>query len=213
MLSKSSPFLAILALTATLPASAGPIGELSLHAGGIWPQAAYTRFADPGVLASVRGVYHVPRAEVIQPWGELSFARFKSDSRVVDVLTQNLILPAKETTDEYNFALHAGLQIGSPSRLGFFRPRVALAPGFYVFNQDVSRELLDFAEPLDSHSLMLGRIGWRGIGGADFFFSRKWGLSFEYLYDQAYKVQGNGTASYQGFSLGLVIPTETIEEQ
>ena len=41
--------------------SAGPIGELNLSLGGMFPQGNYARYADPGFTLDMRAIFHIPK--------------------------------------------------------------------------------------------------------------------------------------------------------
>jgi len=52
-------------LVMTNEASAGIFGEVSLSAGGIYPQGTFTRYADPGGFVTGRFTVHIPHVEFL----------------------------------------------------------------------------------------------------------------------------------------------------
>lgn len=92
-----------------------------------------------------------------------------------------MVLEAERSTVESNAAFHVGMQIANPSRKAFFRPRVGLGLGVYYF----WTELNLVGDVIESHDILEKqlRFGWRGSVGADFYFTRKLGISLEYIYD------------------------------
>ncbi|UCD16860.1 MAG: hypothetical protein JSV44_10440 [Candidatus Zixiibacteriota bacterium] len=201
------------------------IGEVGLAAGAIYPQGNLVRYADPGPNFWLRVNSHPSRFAAFSGWFDISGTFFSSDEEGVFLEVDDVQWPGKRRVSEYAFSLHFGLQLGSDSRIAFFRPRAALAPGLYLFNTETSFRLLDYDEDLDSESDLQLRVGWRGIIGTDLFFSTKWGISLSYIHDQVFHLQhtlardkaGNLIESskpgrFDGFMVGVVIPFEQIPD-
>lgn len=188
-----------------------PIGDLSLLAGGAWPQGPFTRFANPGPVFSARVTPQLPGVVGLTPWLDLSGIIFSEDQGLTEVETPNFIVLAEESRSEWGLSIHAGLQLGSPTRLGFFRPRIGIGPGFYVLNRSSSVTLPGEVDPFDSDTFTLGRAGFRGAAGADFFFTPNWGIAAEFLYDHIWSIEGRKSGRFQGFRLGVSFAMERID--
>jgi opacity protein-like surface antigen len=74
-------------------------------------------------------------------------------------------------------------------------------------------------EPFYDDDESQARFGWRAAAGVDLFFSPKWGLCLEYVYDHVYNLRRtvesetpgevaevSQSARFHGFSVGVVIP-------
>jgi len=207
------------------PAAGGPFGEAGLGFGGIFPQGDFAQYSDPGPAFLLRVNTHIPKVETFSGWFCLGVNLFSSDESELVIDVDGYPLLAKKNIDEYGITLHAGLQLGSASRRGFFRPRAALAPGLYYFNTETSIRPLDYDEDLIEANNGQLRFGWKAVLGADFFFSPKWGVSAVFVYDQVVNLHrdieideaGNTkpisrSARFQGFMIGVVIPFETMDD-
>ncbi len=205
--------------------SAGPIGELNISLGGMFPQGNYARYTDPGFTLDVRATFHIPKVGFAAGWVDASLAFFGSDESFVEVVDDPYIKGADQTVSEWTVSLHGGLQFGVDTRRGFFRPRAALGPGLYLFQTDTRLEVPGMEEPLSSESEGQLRFGWRGVAGVDLFFVTKWGLSFDFTYDHVLGldhvdeylpggqlVRTARTARYQSYMVGITIPFETMGE-
>jgi len=191
-----------------------PVGDLSFLVGGLYPQDSFVHFSDDGPVFTGRAAFHIPGAPGLIPWADLGAVFFSSPSGLTEVNTGSLIVVAKEERSEWALYLHGGLQLGSPSRRGFFRPRASAGPGFYVFFLDRDLTLPGDTEPYYTKSISLGRAGWRGMIGSDFFFTSNWGVSLEFLYDQAWSVENGQDVRYAGFQIGVALPLErALQEQ
>jgi len=134
-----------------------------------------------------------------------------------------LLFPGEKTISQTAWTIHAGLQLGSPTRLGLIRPRASISPGLYIFNIRTSYKFEDAQDNLYSDDDTQVKFGWRGAVGTTLFFSTKWGLSFDFIYDHVYKLHqlegrnelGQYTitstaADFQTYSVGVVIPLDKL---
>lgn len=185
-----------------------PVGDLSILVGGLYPQDSFVHFSDDGPVFTGRCAFHIPGVPGLIPWLDLGGVFFRNTSGLTEDQTENLIVVAKENRDEWALYLHTGLQLGSPSRRGFFRPRASAGPGFYLFFLDRTLTLPGDVDPYYSKSISLGRAGWRGMIGSDFFFAQNWGVAVEFLYDQAWNVENGEDVRYAGFQIGVALPLE-----
>jgi hypothetical protein len=207
-------------------ALAGVIGEMGVNIGGIFPQGDYARYADPGLSFLLRVNPHISKAQTISGWFSLGANIFSSDETAILIEADDMVVPGKKNVDEYGFSLHAGLQLGSESRQGFFRPRASIAPGLYIFNTETSIRPLDYEEDLIEINETQWRVGWKAAVGTDFFFSVKWGISLDFMYDHVLNMQrisktdnlGNSVeishpARFNGFMIGVVIPFDQMSDE
>ena len=211
--------LAALILVQAHPAQAGEkpspdssAGDVVVSLGGEWPQGSSTAFYDPGFNIAARAAYHLPFLKGVIPTFGLGATFFPGESRLVDDFTDSFVVLAKEESDRYSIALNMGIQIGSPTRRGFFRPRAGIAPGFYVLSKYVERTLPGEDDPYYSKSLWLGRAGWKGVVGADLFVSHEVGIAIEYVYDQVWHLDNHQSGRYQGFAVGVTFAVDQMEE-
>lgn len=216
MLRTSLILICILALTS--PLLAGPIGELGGSIGIIYPQGNFNRYSDQGFNALMRFNLHPEVFPVASLWIDGSFAFFGEEKTSLWLEGASVAIPAEETVSEYAGAFHVGLQLGSWTRRGLFRPRASLAPGIYVFNTETSIRPLGYDEDIYSLNDTQMRVGWRGTVGLDLFIKPKWGISFDFVYDQVLNLRhvnesddvGNATAvsrsaRFQAFMVGAVV--------
>jgi hypothetical protein len=183
-------------------------GDVLFLAGGAWPQGSTTQFSDSGWDLNLRLAPHLPLKGVI-PTMALSVTFFPSESGLVEDETDNFIVLAREESDRWAWALNLGVQLGSPTRRGFFRPRAGIAPGFYFLRKETSRTLPQDTVAYYNKSLWLGRLGWKGVIGADFAVSKVISVAAEFVYDQVWDVEGGRSARYQGFALGIAFSMES----
>jgi hypothetical protein len=197
-------------------------GELGFSGGVIFPQGDFARYSDPGPTFMLRVNPHLTKAKFISGWFTFGLNFFDSDETPV-IINDNI--PGKKNVDQYGLSLHFGLQFGSESRRGFFRPRAAIAPGFYYFNTETSIRPLDYEEDLIEVNDGQFRFGWKAALGTDFFFSSRWGVSFDFIYDHVVNMkryvevdqEGNReevkqSSRFQGFHIGVVVTFEAMEE-
>lgn len=219
-------FVAFLSLAPS--AIAGMIGEIGIAGGVMSPQGDYAQYAEPGAMFLLRVNNHPKALPIVSTWLSIDGAFFGTEERSVLLVasgTSSPPLPAKETVSDNAFALHLGVQLGSWTRHGFFRPRAALAPGIYTFNTQTSVRPLDYKESLIDDTETLVRFGWRGVIGTDFFFTPKWGISIDFVYDHVQSMQriveadqsgrtsvSSRPARYQSIMFGAVIPLEFIDQ-
>lgn len=208
--------IAIASLTA-FPgaANSGVFGEVALSLGGTYPQTTFTRYADAGLLINGRATIHIPNAEMLAGWFDLSYVSFRRDEHETEFTFAGQV-PATvtQTTSESLFSSHIGLQLASMTKRAFFRPRAALGIGIYGFRNDTKWEwdlpdtTLKLAEEtLDSQT----KFGWRFTIGADLFLSTEWGLTADFVYDHVLGLkQRDGdkeaelTTRFHGFTVGAV---------
>lgn len=205
--------------------TARTIGEIHVSAGGIYPQGNYVRYADPGFTGNLRFTAHVRGFGSTSGWVDLNGSFFSSDNSYVEVYDDPYISGADQRVSEYAFSLHAGLQLGAATRRGFFRPRAGVAPGLYIFDTETVLTVPGMDEPLSEENNSQVKFGWRGILGADLFFTPKWGVSLDITYDHVLNLdhafvyqQPRGvirvgkTARYHSYMVGIVIPFSSFGE-
>lgn len=207
-----------IACLSSLPALAW--GEISLGVGGTWPQGTFAAYGDPGPHFLVRAEAEVPNLPAVSAWITLDYAIFSSETFDTEATTGDITIPLSQTNRQDAVSVHAGISVGSSSHTALFRPRAAVGAGFYYFTTDIElrhpewsdeEEDLVYREVLDSQFC----FGWRGVIGADFYPTSKWGLFFEAVYDHVLdlnQIEGSAeqerTSQYQGFAMGVVIPFE-----
>ena len=206
--------LVLMAVLSLLPArtraeESSVKGDVLILSGGTWPQGSTTQFSNAGWHLNLRVAPQLPFLKGVVPIAALGATFFPKESGLVEDETENFIVLAEEESDRFGGALNLGLQLGSPSRRGFFRPRAGIAPGFYFLTQEVSRRLPLDVDPYYEKTLWLGRVGWKGILGADFNVTKVVSIATEYVYDQIWDVEGGRTARYQGFAVGVAIAMES----
>jgi hypothetical protein len=194
------------------PSPDSSAGDVVVSLGGEWPQGSTTAFYDPGFNIAARGAYHLPFLEGVIPTFGLGATFFPGESGLVEDFTDSFVVLAKEESDRYSIALNIGIQVGSPTRRGFFRPRAGIAPGFYMLSKYVERTLSGDDDPYYSKSLWLGRAGWKGVIGADLFVSHEVGIALEYVYDQVWHLDNQQSGRYQGFAVGVTFAVDQMEE-
>ena len=228
MFKSSSQFIMVILLvifTCGTINAGDAIGELGIHGGVIFPQGNFVRYADAGPAFILRANTHIPKFEAISGWFDVSGALFSEERESVSFDISNFIVDGELVTKQYSISLHAGLQLGSDSRSGVIRPRAALAPGIYYFSTETKftrDDMFGVEETLQLEKVDQVRFGWRGVIGSDFFLSTKWGISFDFVYDQVWnlhevlavnaagqQVQRSQSARFNGYMVGVVIPFET----
>ena len=200
------------------------IGEMGINGGVIFPQGNFVRYADAGPAFVIRANAHIPKFEAVSGWLDFSGALFTEEREAAILDVSNSSFAGELVTSQYTFSLHLGLQLGSGTRSGAIRPRVAIAPGIYYFSTETKFTQTNFFNV--DNTLLLERddqlrFGWRGVIGSDFFFSTKWGISFDFVYDQVWNlhevlainqsgqsVQRSQSARFNGYMIGVVIPFE-----
>ena len=214
-----SAIFALLLFSTSL--SAGTFSEISFHGGLIEPQGSYRHYSDNGGNGRVRVIGHLNNMNSLSGWIDFSGSIFSYENEDV-VLTDGIFLYDFERhTSEYAFSLHTGLQLGSDSRNSFFRPKAGLGVGCYLFNTETSLFAVGYTdeEPEAKENKTDFRFGWKGYVGVDFFFTPKWGLSFEFMNDQVLNLHHTlefvpgeelkkvgQTARYYTYSIGVIIP-------
>ena len=199
------------------PPVRGPrtVGDLTMSLGYSAPQGTFTRYASTGFHALLRVSFPAQDKAPISFWFGFAFTHFsRQESTVYVEYTSHdysYYGPAREVLEEDAFALHVGLQLGNPTRRAFFRPRASLGVGLYVFSTTVKYFEPDWPDDYELGGYtdqLLGRFGWRGVVGADFFFTPKWGLSLDLHYDHVLRLNlseatesKNITARFQGIAV------------
>ena len=195
------------------PSPDSSAGDVVVSLGGEWPQGSTPTFYDPGFNIAARAAYHLPFLKGAIPTLGLGATFFPGESGLVDDVTDSFVVLAKEESDRYSIALNIGIQIGSPTRRGFFRPRAGIAPGFYALSKYVERTLPGEDDPYYSKSLWLGRAGWKGVIGVDLFVSHQAGIALEYVYDQIWHLDNQQSGRYQGFAVGVTFAVDQMETE
>jgi hypothetical protein len=119
-----------------------------------------------------------------------------------------------ENYSEDLFTGHIGIQVASVTQRGAFRPRAGIGIGFYNFVTDLTWEadLPDTTIEIATQELDdQVKMGWRGIIGADFFFTPQFGASADFIYDHVFNVERvegieavERTSRFTGFTIGFV---------
>ncbi len=197
-------------------------GEVGFSLGGVVPQGDFGTYADAGPTGHIRASFHIPQAQMFSGYVDICGALFSSETEEIDVWVQGFgTYAAEKTLSQYSVSLHAGLQIGSDTRRGALRPRAAIAPGIYIFNTQTDVTIIGEDESTLDENDTQAKFGVRGVVGTDVFFSTKWGLSFEFVYDHvtglhdSYEYDSEGrlqevsqSARFHSFMVGLVIPLD-----
>jgi hypothetical protein len=204
--------------------TADPIGDLAFAAGWKFPQGSYDRFADDGFTGWIRGNIKFGESHLVTVLTGLGGTHFATSNEAVAVIADTIAFAAQRTVSNYEFSFHLGPQLGVGNRLGLFRPRVAIAPGIYLFNTQTDVRLVSDTENLTSSTVTQIRFGWRAIGGVDLFFTGKWGVSLDVTYDGVWLLNhttedeyGNPTTEedtgrFLGFLVGVVIPLDQLPD-
>ncbi len=201
------------------------IGDFTIGFGYSAPQGTFTRYADVGFHALARATIPTRERSPLAFWVDFTFTYFKNEDRQVYIEYESsdeyYYGDAKEVLDETAYALHLGLQLGNPTRRAFFRPRAAIGAGFYVFATGVKYIALDGREDDELTGFkdqVLGRFGWRGVLGADFFFTPRWGIAVDLHYDHVLHMHltaeaenRNLTARFQGIAIGVIFAHQHLE--
>jgi hypothetical protein len=224
---KSIAALVIIAVFAAMLCSANPceakvFGDVTLAAGGTWPQGSFASYGDPGPHGLLRVSVQVPEVRALMGWFDANFTHFSSQTSPAEIEVRGRTFPVDERISQDAFSMHLGLQVGNHTRSGFFRPRAGMGFGLYFFYSTYTLKEVRvgggdeedfFSEVDDSQEL----LGWRGQIGADFFFVPRWGISFDLLYDHVWNLNrqegetsAKQTSRYNGFAIGIVVPFETF---
>ncbi len=199
-------------------AFAGVFGELHLGLGGTYPQGTFARYADPGFIIDLRATVHIPKAKFIVGWVDFNFIMFARENveteGSITVGPITTFFPVMEKYSEDLYTGHIGIQLASITQRGAFRPRIGIGAGFYNFVTDMiwEAELADTTMEvarLDLDDQL--RFGWRGVIGADFFFTPQFGASVDFIYDHVFNVERiegteavDRTSRFHGFTAGFV---------
>jgi len=198
------------------------IGEGGLAGGWKWPLDDIKRFGDDGFTGWIRFNAHLSGFQAGSLLMLAGGTFFSSQDEPVFVSGGGTTFPARRTTSQYELSLNIGPQLGASTRTGFFRPRIAVAPGIYAFNTEESIRLLDDDEDFISETNTQIRFGWKGVAGVDLFFSQKLGVSLDFVYDAIWNLdyvesvdttgatRNTGVGRYAGFLVGVIIPLEAM---
>ena len=199
-----------------------PIGEFGASLGWVFPQGDFVTFSDPGPGINLRLNLRPKSLRAVGLRIEFGGNFFKSESEKiwVDVPGGPTIL-AKHTVSQTAWSLHTGLQLGSGTRRGFFRPRASLSPGLYVFSVNTAIKWDGDDENFYDESESQAKFGWRGTLGTTLFFKTSWGLSFDFVLDRVYSLHKSTvednlgritststSAEFHGYMVGVVIPLD-----
>lgn len=201
------------------------VGDFSIGLGYSAPQGTFTRYADVGFHALLRVNFRAQEQFPLSFWLGLTYTHFSTEDSRVYVEFPDLYDPyygeAKELLKEKAYAILVGVQLGNPTRRAFFRPRASFGVGLYVFATTVKYIALDGRDDEELWGYtdeILGRFGWRGVLGADFFFTPKWGIAVDLHYDHVLRLNltadtesRNVTARFQGIAVGVVFALEHME--
>ena len=212
------PFLVCTCVCLSTSAAYGT-GELTVNLGAVWPQDTFAEYSDPGFTVAARAGLEVPKFRALSGWIGVSFVNFGGESFETEASVGDETFPVEQSTNQQAFTAHIGAQLAAkihePSGKVLFRPRAAVGVGFYYFSSTFSLERIDAEpdeEPLHSETLdSQSCFGWRGIVGADFYVTQRWGVSLELFYDHVFELnrgegdkESHGTSTYQGVALGVV---------
>ena len=112
--------------------------------------------------------------------GELRVLVSSGEERTIAVETPDYVGPATERRDA-----------------------LGVLPSFYWFGTRVHQTLPGEEEPSSERGTDLDRVGWRGIAGADLFFSQRWGIAIEYAYDWVWRLYPEDNGQFHGVSIGV----------
>jgi len=195
-----------------------PLGEGSLAGGWKWPLDDIKRFGDDGFTGWIRINVHPPSVPVVSILFLAGGTFFGSQSEPVFVSGGGTTFPAKRSMSQFELSLNIGPQLGASTRTGFFRPRVAVAPGIYLFNAENNIRLVGDDEDFISETTRQIRFGWKGVAGVDLLFAQRWGISLDFVYDAIWNLdyvetvdttgatRNTGVGRYAGFLVGFIFP-------
>ncbi len=214
--------LLLLCFAVSSQSQAEPMHEWSIHTGMTFPQGTFNKYTDNGFYGNIRIISHMNAFKALSGFADLSGSFFKETERDVLLSDGFFFLDATEKISEYSVALHVGTMLGSDSKNSFFRPKVGIAGGLYLFNTQTLLEVRDNfldEDPLAEDNQTQLRVGWRGIIGTDLFFTPSWGLSFEFTYDHVLNLHHTlnfepsvgvtkvgQTARFNSYAIGVIFP-------
>ena len=204
-------------LMGVAPAEAGVIGDGLIAVGWQWPQGDYGDYSDPGLSFRLRATAHIKKGAPLMGWLGAGFSSLGVERRNEHAGSYGQATRAIEN-DLFFTAL--GVQLGNPTRRGFFRPRAGIGAGVYFFHTTSSLTDESNGEVLESGlSDTEFETGWRAFAGADFYFKPNFGISFDLTYDQLFSgfdlpIDDGGNASitpnFVGVSVGVTVPFGAI---
>jgi hypothetical protein len=187
--------------------------DFAVLGGFSFPQGSFTRYADGGLGLTIRATYHPRPLSAIGFWGDVGYTWFGSSHTTIAYDEPGYWSTADQKITEQAISFHVGGQLGSASQRAFFRPRAAVGPGFYIFyttNTVTAEDFFGEEEEFGGIDDAFIRFGWKTVLGADFFIKRRYGISFELVYDHIYKLdQPEGlhaprrTSRFSGVSGGV----------
>lgn len=211
-------YILVFIVIMTLSGFAQPDGEMHISVGGIYPQGNYVAYADPGITANLRWTIHMNQFGFLSGWLNVNGSFFSSEEFYVELLDDPDYRRATERISEYAISFHTGLQLGSGSRQGAFRPRVGFGPGIYFFNTEDKLTVANLEEPYAIDNETQVKFGWRAFAGLDIFVNSRWGFTFDFTYDHVLSldhiwqvesadkvIKVGQTARFNSYSAGVVL--------
>lgn len=214
----------VMGLLDTGPArAAAPPVDIAAQIGAVIPDGTLNDYASTGFSILGRGVYHVPSAPAIGLWGDLNLNLFSSETikvRIPVTGTGGVSIPVDQTTTQTGFNFHLGAQLGSGNRKAFFRPRVGAGLGVYNFRTEISWKGFNADEEIASETTDSDwGWGWRGMAGADWFVSPRWGIATDVLFDQVYsldkrkgEIVDDSASGFTTIMVGAVFALDRLEK-
>ena len=209
--------LMLIIMASPAPAACAEFGVLSGSIGGIFPQANYAAFADPGLNACLQATYHPFPSRIFALWASGGLAVFSEKKAAVQLEIDGVSEWATRKINDRAYILHLGIRVGSQSCKAFLRPYISGGPGIYLFDTETKYKLVGQPEwSRVRHTTDTG-FGWRGILGTDFYFSEKFGIRLECFFDKVYNLNSqdddktnNLATSFISYMIGVVVPFEFI---
>jgi hypothetical protein len=203
------------------PAGASVFGEIVLGGGPNFPQGEGLQYTETGGALLLRVTPHFQGRHPIALWADIGISFYEINNRETTIsVTDGPSLAVDEHTEENSVQGHIGVQLGSPSRTAFLRPRAGLGIGLYHFWTETRWHNGDLLDPIATQNLdRQTHPGWVGYVGADLFFSRRWGISVEYRYSEVFNLREApleaapyGSSQFHSYTLGVVFAFDTAEE-
>ena len=195
--------------------------EVCVNVGGTFPKGNFHKYTDDGYYGNARLVAHLKSMKALSGFTEFSGSFFKyttEDVLLTDGIRQREVV---KKNSQYSVSWHLGMMLGSGSRNSFFRPKLGLAGGLYLFNTQtlLVDDIFIDDPPLAEDNETQVRVGWRGIVGANFFFTPNWGISLEFTSDQVLNLHNTvefipevgvtkvgQSARFNNYSIGVIFP-------
>lgn len=203
-----------------------PPSELILTIGGVSPLGNFSRYAEVGFMGAARVTCHPEHPGSLALFLNVAGMAFSSEDEGFVLEGQGISMQGTKTVDQYAAALHLGFQIGSGSRRSFFRPRLAIGPGMYLFNTETSWRIDGDDEDLREENEWQTRFGWRGILGTDLFISTQWAITIDFTYDYVWNLHHlleidelgrahsvSKSARFEGIMIGVALALDKLPAQ